>query len=411
MDAVITPARLAGTVTPPASKSAAHRLLIAAALAEGKSRLDSMAYSADVNATIDCLSRLGAAFQKADGALWVEGIGASAGCLAGRRLTLDCGESGSTLRFLIPIALALANGGRFLGHGRLPQRPQEPYAALFREKGVAFSQDETGLTAAGRLQSGEFALAGNVSSQFFTGLLFALPLLVGDSVLRSTTQLESASYLELTREALRLAGIDVRQTGEGTFHIPGNSRYRPFCAAVEPDWSQAAFFCAMQFGGCPIRIEAMRSDSAQGDRAILGMIERMKAPGALTIDLSDCPDLLPPAAAAAAFRKKGEVTRFDHASRLRLKESDRLATVSAALGALGVPVMEEADALTVTGVETPAGGCEIDAANDHRIAMMAAAAAVRCRSSVVIRGAECVKKSYPDFWEVYASLGGAVTLR
>ena len=406
MNVTITPAALRGTVRPPASKSQAHRLLIAAALADGESRLLGMAHSQDIGATVGCLTQLGARFYHRDGALFVTGMAAAPGCRKGLSPVCDCGESGSTLRFLSPAALVLAENGRFVGRGRLPRRPQKPYADLFAARGIDWVQDDAGLSVCGCLTSGDFALPGDVSSQFFTGLLFALPLLHGDSTLCSTTPLQSADYVTMTLDALSRAGVLPVQIGENRWHIPGGCRYRPFEAEAEADWSQAAFWYAARSAGCPVEVTGMNPDSAQGDRTILEWLEQMRDAGTVTIDLSACPDLLPPAAAAAALRQKGAVTRFENAARLRLKESDRLSTVAAALSAMGCEVQEEPAALTVVGAKTLAGGCTVDSAGDHRIAMMAAVAACGCERPVTVRGAECVAKSYPDFLQIYERLGG-----
>jgi 3-phosphoshikimate 1-carboxyvinyltransferase len=408
MDVTVTPAVLRGAVRPPASKSLAHRLLIAAALSSGTSHLTGMAQSEDIAATMRCLTALGATFSRHGDVMAVTGIAAAPACRKGTAPAFDCGESGSTLRFLIPLALVLAGRGDFTGKGRLPQRPQTPYAALFAEKGVAFSQSDTGLTVSGTLTAGDYALAGDVSSQFFTGLLFSLPLLSGNSTLHSTTPLESAAYIDLTMEALSRAGVYPIPDGDGAWRIEGGARYREFCAAVEPDWSQAAFWYAAAFAGMPLTVEGMSPASRQGDRAILSMIDRMQGAALATIDLRECPDLLPPAAAAAALRERGAVTHFVGAARLRLKESDRLATVAAALTAMGAAVTEGESDLTVVGAGKLPGGCTIDAAGDHRIAMMSAVAACGCEAPVTITGAECVAKSYPDFWDVYERLGGQI---
>ncbi|HIR20466.1 MAG TPA: 3-phosphoshikimate 1-carboxyvinyltransferase, partial [Candidatus Pelethomonas intestinigallinarum] len=251
------------------------------------------------------------------------------------------------------------------------------------------------------LASGEYRLPGNVSSQFFTGLLFVLPLLDGDSTLVPTTPLESRDYLELTRQVQALAGVRSRWQGDALF-IPGGQRYRPFEAAVEADWSQAAFWYAANFLGGEVDILGLDPRSAQGDMAVSEHYWRLARPGEAEIDVSSCPDLLPPLAVMAAARNG--VTRFTHAARLRMKESDRLRTTAALLAALGGQVEEGPDFLTVRG--GPLTGGTVDSANDHRIAMAAAIAATGCAGPVTVLGAECVAKSYPRFWEDYRKLGG-----
>ena len=316
---------------------------------------------------------------------------------------LDCGESGSTLRFLIPIALAVAGGGVFTGRGRLMQRPQKPYFDLFEEKGIAWRQEGDRLTVSGALPAGDYRLPGNVSSQFFTGLLLALPLAAGGSELRSTTALESADYIDMTLDAQALAGV--RIGGGGGAYTVSPQRYRPFEAEAEADWSQAAFWLAARMLGSDVTLRGMNEDSRQGDKRIAAFAEVLSRPGDAVIDVSQCPDLVPPLAAMAAVREGS--CRIEGAARLRMKESDRLSSVTAALRALGAEIEEQPDALELRGVKALRGGAVVDCCGDHRIAMMTAVAATRCEGGPVrLRGAECVKKSYPDFWEVYQSLGG-----
>ncbi len=403
MDIRITPKKLSGTVTPPPSKSQAHRLLIAAALGSGDSTLSGLADSQDIQATRRCLCALGVRIDDlSPGTVQVHGLG-NAAVEAGPAPILDCGESGSTLRFLIPLALLVNGSACFTGHGRLMERPMAPYEDLFREKGIFFEKKDGVLTVRGQLTPGEYRLAGNVSSQFFTGLLFALPLLDGDSTLVPTTPLESRDYLEMTRSVLELAGVESRWEGD-VLHIPGRQRCAPFEAAVEADWSQAAFWYAAIALGSQLELEGLNAFSVQGDMAVVPHFLRLTHPGDLTIDLANIPDLLPPLAVMAAVRSG--TTRFVNAARLRMKESDRLSTVCAMLTALGGRCQEGPDSLTVTG-GTLTGGT-VDSAGDHRIAMAAAIAATGCTGPVTLLGAECVKKSYPDFWEVYQSLGGEV---
>ncbi len=402
MDVRIRPHALAGAVTPPPSKSMAHRLLLAAALADGVSTVKNVALSQDIEATLRCMAALGASWERTDkSTLRVTGIG-------GKRKPFpelprfDCGESGSTLRFLIPIALAVAGGGVFTGRGRLMERPQKPYLDLFDEKGISYEQAAGALTVRGTLTPGEYRLAGNVSSQFFTGLLFALPLLGGGSTLVSTTRLESRDYVAMTRDALARAGVKIVGEAE-RFAVPP-SVYRFFDAAVEADWSQAGFWYAVRFLGNGVEVCGLNENSAQGDRVVKDLLERFKAAGEQSVDVSDCPDLLPPLAVMAA-RREG-TTHFVNAARLRMKESDRLTTTAALLRALGVPAEETADSLTVRGMPSFSGGT-VDGANDHRIVMAAAAAATAAAAPVTVTGAEAVRKSYPSFWEEYKRLGGS----
>ena len=406
MDIQITPRHLSGTVTPPPSKSMAHRLLIAAALGSGISTVRGVAMSQDVEATLRCLTALGGHWRETTpGTLEITGIG-------GRRSTpgtalphLDCGESGSTLRFFLPIALAVAGGGVFTGQGRLMDRPQGPYLDLFREKGIFCAQTGGTLTVRGTLEPGEYHLPGNVSSQFFTGLLFALPLLDGPSTIVPTTAVESWDYILMTLDALTGAGVTAAEP-----HTPGEafrvcpSAYQPFDRTVEADWSQAAFWYAAIALGSQLELTGLNAFSVQGDMAVVPHFLRLTQPGDQEIDVSGIPDLLPPLAVMAAVRSG--TTRFVNAARLRMKESDRLETTAALLTTLGVSAQAGPDFLTVQGGAITGG--TVDGANDHRIVMAAAIAATASSSPVTIRGAEAVKKSYPDFWEVYQSLGGVI---
>ena len=406
MDIQITPRHLSGTVTPPPSKSMAHRLLIAAALGSGISTVRGVAMSQDVEATLRCLTALGGHWRETTpGTLEITGIG-------GRRSTpgtalphLDCGESGSTLRFFLPIALAVAGGGIFTGQGRLMARPQGPYLDLFREKGIFCEQTGGTLTVRGTLEPGEYHLPGNVSSQFFTGLLFALPLLDGPSTIVPTTAVESWDYILMTLDALTGAGVTAAEP-----HTPGEAfrvcpaAYQPFDRTVEADWSQAAFWYAAIALGSQLELTGLNAFSVQGDMAVVPHFLRLTQPGDQEIDVSGIPDLLPPLAVMAAVRSG--TTRFVNAARLRMKESDRLETTAALLTTLGVSAQAGPDFLTVQGGAITGG--TVDGANDHRIVMAAAIAATASSSPVTIRGAEAVKKSYPDFWEVYQSLGGVI---
>lgn len=410
MTLTITPSKLTGTVTPPPSKSQAHRLLIAAALAEGESVISDVSCSQDMEATLHCLRELGAEWERSGDVLTIRGLGANAMSPL-RRMAyphLDCGESGSTLRFLIPIALAVRGGGIFTGRGRLMERPQKPYFDLFGEKGIFYEQKDGTLTVQGQLLPGEYRLPGDVSSQFFTGLLFALPLLEGDSYIVPTTPVESWDYILMTMEALFAAGVAAEEPREGCpyFYIHGGQTYAPIHAAVECDWSQAGFWYAAKALDNPVEVAGMNPHSTQGDKAVAEHFAKLSQSGDVDIDVSGCPDLVPPLAAMAAVRSG--VTRLTNAARLRMKESDRLASVTAVLSAMGADIEEGPDFLLVQGKQQLKGGVTVDSFNDHRIAMMTAIAATRCQESVTLTGAEAVNKSYPDFWQEYARMGGNI---
>lgn len=388
MNVTILPGTLKGAVTPPSSKSQTHRAVLALMLAQGEGKLSNLAVSQDIQATQDCVGAL-----KSGHPAQADGLP-----------LLDCGESGSTLRFLIPVALAVRGGGHFTGRGRLMERPQGPYIRLFEEKGILWKQEGACLTVAGQLEPGVYALPGNVSSQFITGLLYALPLLPGDSQIVLTTPLESRGYVDMTLDMLRRFDIKVEEQEDG-FLVPGNQTYQARDLTLEADWSGAAFWYAANFLGAQVDIQGLNPDSVQGDRQIGTLYWKLARPGNVDIDLSQCPDLAPPLAVMAAVRKG--TTRFVNAGRLRMKESDRLETIARTLNALGAKAQVGEDTLTLEGVDSMKGGT-VDGCNDHRIAMMAAVAAVACKEPVTILGAECVKKSYPRFWEDYTALGGEV---
>lgn len=411
MNLTITPTLLSGSIVPPPSKSQLHRLILAAALADGESIIKNAGISEDIAATLRCIEALGASYFFRGTTLHVTGIRAEAAERAELPL-FDCGESGSTLRFLIPVALAVCGGGVFTGRGRLMERPLTPYFDLFSEKGIAFERSGSRLTIRGRLTGGTYRLPGNVSSQFFTGLLFALPLLDGPSVIQATTPVESADYIRMTLRALDAFGVTATEENAplSEYLIAGNSRFSPRQLSVESDWSQAAFWYAAEGLGSRVTVDGMNSASSQGDRMILtwrdlvtaGLADRQ----AITIDASDHPDLVPPLAALGAIGNG--VLHLTKLSRLRLKESDRIVSVSRALSALGADITAGEDSLTVRGRPSLPGGTTVDCCGDHRIAMMLAIAATRCDTPVTLIGADCVTKSYPTFWEDYRKLGGIV---
>lgn len=418
---LLTPGRLCGTVDAPPSKSAAHRGLLCAALAaltspqEGPSTLAPLALSADIAATLGAVRALGVREEWRGDACTLRPGEPPRG-----RVEIDCGESGSTLRFLIPIAAALGAPAVFTGRGRLPQRPIGLYGELLPQHGVACG-GPGGLpfSVSGRLAPGEFALPGNVSSQFVTGLLLALPLLEGDSQIVLTTPLESAAYVEMTVQAMAAFGVAVHPVKDGWL-VPGGQRYRPCRWQVEGDWSQAAFFLAAGALGGDVAVRGLRPDSLQGDKAAAGLLAQGGAllsweEGALrcragawrgvAIDASQIPDLVPILAAAFALAE-GE-TVICRAERLRLKESDRLAAMAQGLNALGARVRETADGLAIAGVPALRGGLA-EGANDHRVVMALSIAALRAQGECRITGGDSIRKSYPDFFDHYHQLGGNV---
>ena len=403
MDIRITPGPLAGTVTPPPSKSIAHRAILAAALTNGTSTIQNVALSQDIEATLRCITALGGAWEREEDTLYVSGVWHREWDTAALP-HLDCGESGSTLRFLIPLALTLNNGGVFTGRGRLMERPQQPYFDIFDEKGISYEQKDGVLTIRGEWNAGEYRLPGNVSSQFVTGLLYALPLMEWESRIVLTSPLESRGYVDMTLDVLDRFGVRVEVLEDG-FLVPGDQVFQARDFTIEADWSQAAFWMAAGLLGNPVLTVGLSDQSTQGDRVIDEHFASFAWGTGRTveIDVSNCPDLLPPLAVMAAFHDG--TTRLINAARLRLKESDRLATVTKMLTALGGQVEEGPDWLAIPGTRFLKGGT-VDGANDHRIVMAAAIAATRCTGPVTILGAEAVNKSYPNFWEEYRRLGG-----
>ncbi|MBQ3135141.1 MAG: 3-phosphoshikimate 1-carboxyvinyltransferase [Oscillospiraceae bacterium] len=406
MNVTVTPGRLSGCVTPPTSKSQGHRLLLAAALAEGESVICGLSPSKDIEATTACICALGAQVrQEADG---LHVVGRGGGFDREKPRFFDCGESGSTLRFMIPISLAVAGGGSFTGRGRLMERPLKPYFDIFQKRDIYYAREEGSERAGleGELTPGVYELPGDVSSQFVTGLLYALPLLKGDSRIVITTTLESRAYVDMTLNVLARFGVAARWEGEQTLLVPGNQLYRPARVSVEGDWSQAAFWYAARTLGSDVEVCGMDAASRQGDKCIASCCEQLAQDGEVELDVSQCPDLVPALGAVAAVRRG--TTRIVNAARLRIKESDRLTAVAQVLNAMGAQVTELPDGLVIVGRESLTGGAEIDSYNDHRIAMMAAVAATRCKTPVTVLGAECVNKSYPNFWDDYKRLGGEI---
>lgn len=406
MIARIEPRKLVGSLRAIPSKSEAHRMLICAALADKSTRLEIGGTSQDIEATVRCLKGLGAVIEEDGSALIVRPIDRNnlpESCM------LDCGESGSTLRFMLPVAGALGIETTFMMGGRLPERPIAPLDRELIRGGCELDRPGKNLLRIrGKLRAGKYCLPGNISSQYITGMLLALSLCSGQSCLSVEGKTESAGYVEMTLQAMEKFGVVPGK--EKGFVIPGGWKFvSPGNGQIEGDWSNAAFWlCADALDGCGVKLFGLNKNSAQGDRRIAEEIEKFLASeDAYTVDAANIPDLVPALAACACAAKKE--MRFIHAERLRIKESDRIATVIAAVKAVGGCAEETEDGLIVHAAEKLCGGT-VDAAGDHRIAMMAAVASIGCEGEVVIRGAEAVNKSYPGFWKDFASLGGKVIL-
>ena len=395
MKAIVKPGTARGTVAAPPSKSMAHRLLICAALANGESIVRGVDPSEDILATADCLSALGASLSREGATFRIRGCDPHNAVPA----VLRCRESGSTLRFMIPLCLLSGRPMRLEGSETLLSRPLSVYEDLCREQGLILKRSDGGLLVQGRLTSGAYNVPGGISSQFITGLLFALPLLPEGSRIRLIPPVESRSYLGLTLLALHDAGVSVSWADENTLTIPGNASYHPLDTEVEGDYSNAAFFEALNCAGGNVTVTGLRVASLQGDRVYLKYLPRLKA-GPAELDLTDCPDLAPVLFAAAALCH-GAVFTGTH--RLRFKESDRGAAMAQEMAKFGVSLILEENRITVPAAILHAPQEPLDSHNDHRIAM---ALSLLCsRTGGEILGADAVRKSFPDYWEKLRSLG------
>ncbi len=421
MIAGIKEATLSGSIPAIASKSMAHRYMIAAALADSPSFVSCHSTSEDIEATKACLEAMGAVFEEKEGGFVVTPVDISK---MSDGMKLPCKESGSTFRFLLPVAARFGKEASFLQEGRLPQRPLSPLYEEMTAKGMEMAkQGENPFWLKGQLKSGEYRLAGNVTSQFISGLLFALPRLDGDSKIILTSKLESKLYVDMTLAVLEQFGIDII-IEDNCYIVKGGQTYHAKDGNVEGDWSNAAFWLvAGAIGKSPITTSGLLLDSLQGDRKVAKILEEFGAEvtynndsvtvtpakmHGIKIDAMDIPDLVPILAVAASFAE-GD-TEIYNAARLRLKESDRLKTVTEVLNSLGADIEEKEDGLIIHGVDMMKGGT-VNAMGDHRIAMMSAIAAIRCKGSVIIENAEAVNKSYPTFFTDYEALGGKVEIK
>lgn len=414
MLARIQPSRLQGSVTVPPSKSMAHRALLCAGLAAGETRIQGILPSQDMEATCRALTALGASIARQGSLARVQGV---AGRPKAPQGPVDCGESGSTLRFLIP-AFALASApARLTGRGRLPQRPLGPYGAIFHGQGLPFVQDETGVSFQGPLAPGDYTLPGDVSSQFISGLLFALPLLPGDSHIRIQPPFESRGYVNMTLQVMDAFGVQAAFLDGLTLHVPGNQRFTAPAAPflVEGDDSQAAFFLTLDAILGDVSVAGLSLRSIQGDRVMGEILARCgHVPGQpprplapFVADLGDCPDLGPILMTLGLFCR-GE-SRLLNAGRLRLKESDRGTAMAQELGKLGGQASLAGDEIRIRQSRLRPGPA-LSSHGDHRIAMALAVAALGARIPADIQGAEAVEKSYPDFWKDLAAIGARVEL-
>ena len=411
--------KIEGTVSVPPSKSMAHRAVICAALAKGKSIISNLDLSDDIIATINAMKSLGAS---------IEDLGNKSFLIDGSKtfenkeddIVVDCNESGSTLRFIVPISIAKENKVKFVGRGNLGKRPLDIFYEIFDRQKIDYSCEKNvlNLDINGKLKGEIFKVAGNVSSQFISGLMFTLPLLENDSKIVITTELESKGYLDLTLAMLKSFGIEVINKEYKEFIIKGKQEYNAFDYEVEGDYSQAAFYLSAGAIGNKVAIKNLDLYSLQGDKEVIKILEDLGnrlviENKALSIkqceeeesiiDGKGCPDVIPVITVVAALTKG--TTKIINAGRLRIKECDRLHAITTELNKLGANITEFEDGLVIEGVETLKGG-EVSSYDDHRIAMSMAIASTRCEEDLILENPACVSKSYPNFWEDFKMLGG-----
>ncbi len=417
MNVRITPSKLSGSVVIPPSKSLSHRAIIAASLAEGESIISNIMYSKDILATIGAMRALGAEITEYDTYLKIKGSKV-------KRINdvIDANESGSTIRFIIPIALTIPDRITFVGKNNLCKRPLDSYFEIFDKQNIKYKrgEDYLPLEVEGALKSGTYEIEGNISSQFITGLLYALPLLDGDSEIVITTEMESKGYIDLTIDMLKDFGITIINDNYKKFIVKGNQRYKPYDYMVEGDFSQAAFFLVGDMLGADIKLKAMNMKSHQGDKKILNDIEDFggvikyndgilsvdndKVNNAI-IDFSQSPDLGPALTVLASLADG--TSKFINASRLRIKECDRITCMKEEIEKLGGSIDELPDGMIIYGKDKLHGGV-VNSHNDHRVVMALAFATLKMDGDLVIENYEAVSKSFPNFFEVFESLGGKI---
>ncbi len=415
----ICPNKINGEITLPPSKSVSHRAVISAALADGTSNLKGIAFSDDIKATINAVKMLGAKITYDNQCISITGISHN----NPEPIVIDCRESGSTLRFFIPIALLSQRQTTFTGKGNLGSRPLTPYFNIFDKQGIYYSNIGLPLHISGQLSPDTFEIDGSISSQFVTGLLFALPALKGDSRIIITNELESKGYIDITLDVLRKFNIHIENINYKQFNILGNQSYKPADISIESDYSQAAFWLIAGLLGDKIKCKGLCLNSTQGDKVILDIIKKMNGNIIITddsiittasdikgsvIDVSQCPDLAPIIAVLGAVAEG--TTKIINAGRLRIKECDRLTAIVTELSKLGADIYEEKDIIIINGKPKLLGGT-VWGWGDHRIVMALAIASIKCENPVFIEGCEAVTKSYPDFFNDFAALGGILDER
>ena len=410
---IIKADKLVGELSPPPSKSVLHRYIIASSLAKGVSKIENISFSEDIIATIEAMKKLGANIEQKENYLLIDGSDTFKNL--NENIEIDCNESGSTLRFLFPLSIVEENKVLFKGRGKLFKRPMTPYFENFEKYKIKHSYiDENEILLEGQLKSGIYEIDGNISSQFITGLLFSLPLLEGESKIIINGKLESSNYIDISLDCLSKFGIKIINNSYQEFVIEGNQSYKVGNYRTEADYSQAAFFLVANAIGSKIRINDLSENSLQGDKKIIDYIseiDKWNSKDTLVLDGSETPDIIPILSLKAAVSgKKIEIVNIE---RLRIKESDRLKATVEELSKLNFDLIEKKDSILINSrenfkVNKNEKVVSLSAHSDHRIAMMIAIAATCYDGEILLDNLDCVKKSYPNFWEVFLSLGGKI---
>ena len=410
---IIKADKLVGELSPPPSKSVLHRYIIASSLAKGVSKIENISFSEDIIATIEAMKKLGANIEQKENYLLIDGSDTFKNL--NENIEIDCNESGSTLRFLFPLSIVEENKVLFKGRGKLFKRPMTPYFENFEKYKIKHSYiDENAILLEGKLKAGIYEIDGNISSQFITGLLFSLPLLDGKSKIIINRKLESSNYIDISLDCLSKFGIKIINNSYQEFIIEGNQNYKVGNYRTEADYSQAAFFLVANAIGSKIKINDLSEDSLQGDKKIIDFIseiDKWNSKDTLVLDGSETPDIIPILSLKAAVSgKKIEIVNIE---RLRIKESDRLKATVEELSKLNFDLIEKKDSILINSREALKANknekiVSLSAHSDHRIAMMIAIAATCYDGEILLDNLDCVKKSYPNFWEVFLSLGGKI---
>ena len=410
---IIKADKLVGELSPPPSKSVLHRYIIASSLAKGTSKIENISFSEDIIATIEAMKKIGAKIEKKDNYLLIDGRDTFKNL--NENIEIDCNESGSTLRFLFPLSIVKENKVLFKGRGKLFKRPMTPYFQNFEKFKIKhLYMDENAILLEGQLKAGIYEIDGNISSQFITGLLFSLPLLDGESKIIINGKLESSNYIDISLDCLNKFGVKIINNSYQEFIIEGNQSYRVGNYRTEADYSQGAFFLVANAIGSKIKINDLSEDSLQGDKKIIDYISEIdnwNSKDILVLDGSETPDIIPILSLKAAVSgKKIEIVNIE---RLRIKESDRLKATVEELSKLNFDLIEKKDSILINSrenfkVNKNEKAISLSAHSDHRIAMMIAIAATCYDGEILLDNLDCVKKSYPNFWEVFLSLGGKV---